>query len=372
MAFRSATYFDLEALFAKSSGESFKAALMSVDGKKLPSGKDFDPATGKLKDPAFLLLNAEQAEALRNKLAGAKFQVTNVEVKPFTERPKPPFTTSTLQQEANRKLGYTARRTMQIAQSLYENGYITYMRTDSTNLAQVAVDAARDLVQSQYGPQFLHSTARLYSTKVKNAQEAHEAIRPAGHPFQLPEALRGELDRDQFRLFEMIWKRTIASQMADARKQRVIVTIEGGGAVFQASGTSIEFEGFLRAYVEGSDDPNAELAEQETLLPELSKQESLDCRELKSLSHSTQPPARFTEASLTRTLEERGIGRPSTYASIIDTIQERRVRFQERERVGPELDRIRGDPNAGASLGCLGRLRVYSSDGRLSGCGQSE
>ncbi|MFO0924450.1 MAG: type I DNA topoisomerase [Pirellulales bacterium] len=335
MAFRSATYFDLEGIFLKSNGASLHAAMVSYEGKKLPSGKDFDPATGKIKDPNLLLLNGAQAEALRDQLSKASYRVTNVEVKPFVERPKPPFTTSTLQQEANRKLGLTARRTMQIAQSLYENGYITYMRTDSTNLAQVAIDAARDLVQSQYGSHFLHPTARNYSTKVKNAQEAHEAIRPAGHPFQLPDALRNELDRDQFRLFEMIWKRTIASQMADARKQRMTVTIEGGGAVFQASGTSIEFEGFLRAYVEGSDDPSAELAEQETILPELAPQESLNCKELKSLSHTTQPPARFTEASLTRTLEERGIGRPSTYASIIDTILERSYVFKKGNALVP-------------------------------------
>ena len=335
MAFHSATYFDLEAIFAKSNRLTFKAGLMSVDGKKLPSGKDFDSATGKIKDPNLLLLDQASASQLRDRLAKASYQVTSVEIKPFVERPKPPFTTSTLQQEANRKLGYTARRTMQIAQSLYENGYITYMRTDSTNLAQVAIDAARDLVKSQYGAAFLHPTPRVYSTKVKNAQEAHEAIRPAGHPFQLPETLKNVLDRDQFRLFELIWKRTIASQMADARKQRMIVSIEGDKAVFQASGTSIEFEGFLRAYVEGSDDPAAELAEQETLLPELSEREAVAAEELKSVSHTTQPPARFTEASLTRTLEERGIGRPSTYASIIDTIQEREYVFKKGNALVP-------------------------------------
>lgn len=335
MAFHSATYFDLEAVFANSKSESFKAGLVRVDNRKLPSGKDFDPATGKIKDAQLLLLDEKSANELRDRLLRAEYHVTGVEIKPFTERPKPPFTTSTLQQEANRKLGYTARRTMQIAQYLYENGYITYMRTDSTNLAQVAVDAARDLVQSQYGTQFLHPTPRTYSTKVKNAQEAHEAIRPAGHPFQLPEALRTVLDRDQFRLFEMIWKRTIASQMADARKQRMTVTIEGDGAVFQASGTSIEFEGFLRAYVEGSDDPDAELAEQETLLPNMKESDNVDCKELKSLSHTTQPPARFTEASLTRTLEEKGIGRPSTYASIIDTIQEREYVFKKGNALVP-------------------------------------
>ncbi len=328
MAFHSATYFDLLGTFLTPKNQSFTATLVSYQGRKIPAGKDFDPATGKLKDANLLLLDQTAAERLVNSLRSAKFQVTSVEVRPFTEKPKPPFTTSTLQQEANRKLGFTARRTMQVAQSLYENGYITYMRTDSTNLAQVAVDAARDLVREQYGSEFLHPTERTYSTKVKNAQEAHEAIRPAGHPFQLPEKLRGELDYDQFRLFDMIWKRTIACQMADARKRRVTVSLEAEGAIFQASGTTIEFEGFLRAYVEGSDDPEAELAQQEVLLPELAERDPLGCKSLESKSHTTQPPARYTEASLTRTLEERGIGRPSTYASIIDTIQQRDYVFK--------------------------------------------
>ena len=335
MAFHSATYFDLLAKFATSAGQAFDAAMVSYQGRRIPSGKDFDSATGKLKDANLLLLDAPAAANLVDKLRSGDFQVTNVEVRPFSERPKPPFTTSTLQQDANRKLGFTARRTMQIAQSLYENGYITYMRTDSTSLAKEAVDAARDLVRAQYGESFLHPAPRLYSTKVKNAQEAHEAIRPAGHPFQLPETLRGELDYDQFRLFDMIWKRTIACQMADANKERVTVTIEADGAVFQASGTTIKFEGFLRAYVEGSDDPDAELAEQETLLPAMKSGDGLDLRQLDAKSHTTQPPARYTEASLTRTLEERGIGRPSTYASIIDTIQHREYVFKKGNALVP-------------------------------------
>ncbi len=335
MAFHSATYFDLEATFQTQGGGKFKAPLVRYNGKDLPSGKDFDPATGKLKKPELLLLDQSAAESLVEQLKSGRFSISKIEIRPFTEKPKPPFTTSTLQQEANRKLGFTARRTMTIAQSLYENGYITYMRTDSTNLAQVAVDAARDLVRSQYGAEFLHPSPRVYSTKVKNAQEAHEAIRPAGHPFQLPEALRRELNHDQFLLFDMIWKRTIACQMADARKKRVVVTVEGEGATFQASGTTIEFEGFLRAYVEGSDDPDAALAEQETILPAMSEKESLTLNQLKSLSHSTQPPARFTEASLTRTLEELGIGRPSTYASIIDTIQEREYVYKKGSALVP-------------------------------------
>ncbi|XZE55631.1 type I DNA topoisomerase [Planctomycetaceae bacterium SH139] len=335
MAFRNATYWDLEGLFLTSSAESIAATLVSVAGRRIPSGKDFDSDTGQLKDPKLLQLDEAAATELAARLRTEAFKVTKVEVKPFTERPKAPFTTSTLQQEANRKLGFTARRTMQAAQKLYENGYITYMRTDSTTLAQVAVDAARDLVRSEYGPQFLHESPRVYASKVKNAQEAHEAIRPAGHPFKKPEALRQELDRDQFRLFELIWKRTIASQMADARKKRMTVTIEGGDAVFQASGTSIEFEGFLRAYVEGSDDPDAELADKEKLLPAVSQDDPLDIKNLETKSHTTQPPARYSEASLTRTLEEKGIGRPSTYASIIDTIQNRDYVFKKGNALVP-------------------------------------
>jgi DNA topoisomerase-1 len=209
------------------------------------------------------------------------------------------------------------------------------MRTDSTNLAQVAIDAARDLVSSQYGREFLTEEPRLYKSKVKNAQEAHEAIRPAGHPFKLPEALRKELNFDQFRLFEMIWKRTIASQMADARGQLVRVLLEGDGALFSVSGKTIDFPGFLRAYVEGSDDPLAELADKETLLPAVQVNDRIDCRDLETISHTTQPPARFSEASLTKTLEEMGIGRPSTYASIIDTILNRQYVFKKGNALVP-------------------------------------
>ncbi len=335
MAFHSATYFDLLARLATATGQQFNAEMVSYQGKRIPAGKDFDPATGKLRDNNLLLLDQPAAEKLVEALRKGDYRVQSVEVKPFVERPKAPFTTSTLQQDANRKMGFTARRTMQVAQSLYENGYITYMRTDSTSLANEAVQAARDLVQQQYGDSFLHPTPRVYASKVKNAQEAHEAIRPAGHPFQLPETLRGELDHDQFRLFDMIWKRTIACQMADAQKERVTVTIESNGAIFQASGTTIKFEGFLRAYVEGSDDPEAELAQQEVLLPAMKEGDKLDLRELDAKSHTTQPPARYTEASLTRTLEERGIGRPSTYASIIDTIQNREYVFKKGNALVP-------------------------------------
>lgn len=328
MAFVDATFWDLLGTFAKQAGESFEATLVSVDGRRIPAGKDFDAATGQLKDLNFLLLDEASATALATRLRGAKFRVASMEDKPYSSKPYPPFTTSTLQQEANRKLGFTARRTMQIAQNLYENGHITYMRTDSTNLASVAVNAARELVESQYGREYLPAQARTYQTKVKNAQEAHEAIRPAGHPFDFPESLRNELSPDAFKLYDLIWKRTVASQMADARGRRISITIEADGAVFQVGGKTIDFPGYLRAYVEGADDPQAELADRETLLPDLQVGESLACHELAPKSHTTQPPARYTEATLTRTLEELGIGRPSTYASIIETILNREYVFK--------------------------------------------
>ncbi len=335
MKFVSSTYFDLLGQFAKHSGEQLSATLVSADGRKIPSAKDFDSTTGLLKDPKLLHLDGPGAEALAEKLRIAKFRVAKIEQTPYTQRPAPPFTTSTLQQEANRKLGFTARRTMQVAQSLYENGHITYMRTDSTNLASVAVQAARDLVNAQYGAQYLPANPRVYSTKVKNAQEAHEAIRPAGHPFELPESLRGSLSHDEFRLFEMIWKRTVASQMADARGQRISITIEGGGALFQVGGKTIDFPGFLRAYVEGADDPQAELADRETILPTVKEGEELRCQGLESKSHTTQPPSRYNEATLTRALEDLGIGRPSTYAAIIETIQARDYVFKRSNALVP-------------------------------------
>jgi len=333
--FQAASYWDLVGTFAPAAGSSFQADLVSVDGRRIPTGRDFDPRTGQLKDARLLLLDQAAARQLAERLARAAFHVSALDDKPYTMRPAAPFTTSTMQQEANRKLGFTARRTMQVAQSLYENGYITYMRTDSTNLAQVAVDAARELVESVYGREYLPDRPRTYTSKVKNAQEAHEAIRPAGHPFRLPESVRGELDADEFRLFEMIWKRTVASQMADARGHRTTITIAGDGALFQVSGKTVEFPGFLRAYVEGSDDPNAELADKETVLPSVRHDESLACRRLDAKGHTTQPPPRYSEASLTRTLEEMGIGRPSTYAAIIDTILARDYVFKKNNALVP-------------------------------------
>jgi DNA topoisomerase I len=328
MAFRSATFWDLLATFGKANGQKFQAEMVSFEGKQVPSGRDFDPATGRLKDPGLLLLDESQAKALAERLQRATSRVATLEDKPYTTRPYPPFTTSTMQQEANRKYGFTARHTMQVAQSLYENGHITYMRTDSTTLARVAVEAARRLVASQYGNEYLPASPRMYQTKVKNAQEAHEAIRPAGHEFDLPETLRGQISPDEFKLYDMIWKRTIASQMTDARGHRVTVGVEVDGARFQAVGKTIEFPGYLRAYVEGSDDPESDLADREAVLPAVAIGEPLRCVALESKSHTTQPPNRYSEAALTRALEEMGIGRPSTYASIIDTILAREYVFK--------------------------------------------
>ncbi len=328
MAFRSASYWDLLGTFARASQDRVEAVLASFEGRRIPSGKDFDPKEGKVKDPSLLVLNEREARELAERLRTAEFRVASVDEQADISRPAPPFTTSTLQQEAHRKLGFTARRTMQVAQSLYENGHITYMRTDSTALADVAVAAARDLIREQYGPEYLPDAPRHYATKVKNAQEAHEAIRPAGHPFELPEALRGELSEDEFKLFDLIWKRTVASQMKDARGRRIVVAIEGGGARFQAAGRVIDFPGYLRAYVEGADDPEAELADRERLLPAVAAGERLECLELEPKGHETQPPQRYNEASLTQALESQGIGRPSTYATIIETILARDYVFK--------------------------------------------
>ena len=334
-AFRSATYWDLTAQFSTSDGQSFDATLVSVDGRKIPSGKDFDSATGQIKDPGFMLMDETGAQQLLQKLKTGTFAVTKMQVKPYTQKPAAPFTTSTMQQEANRKLGFTARRTMSAAQSLYENGYITYMRNDSTSLAKVAVDAARELVGEEYGKDYLPEEPRTYRSTVRNAQEAHEAIRPAGNPFRLPDSLKGELAPDQFKLFELIWKRTVASQMQNARGRRVTITVEGEGSVFQVSGKTIDFPGFLRAYVEGADDPNAELADKETLLPAVEEGQAVSLKEVEPKSHTTQPPSRFSEAALTRELEQRGIGRPSTYASIIETIQTRNYVFKKGNALVP-------------------------------------
>ncbi|MCL2710211.1 MAG: type I DNA topoisomerase [Planctomycetaceae bacterium] len=335
IAFHSATYWDLLGSFSTpKTSKPFQAGLINVGKQKIPTGKDFDPATGKLFDPKGCLLldeNAAKKLAERLKLYSLKqgpATVKSVEEKPYTERPYAPFTTSTLQQEANRKLGYTARTTMSLAQNLYENGYITYMRTDSTNLSAEAIKAARNHIKREYGDEYLPESPRIYKTNVKNAQEAHEAIRPAGSTFELPESLRNQLTADQFRLYDLIWKRTVASQMSDAQGKRKQIIVEVDDSLFSVSGKTIDFPGYLRAYVEGADDPDAELADRETLLPDVRSGDVLKIAGLEPKSHTTMPPPRYSEASLTKMLTDKGIGRPSTYASIIETIQTRNYVFK--------------------------------------------
>jgi DNA topoisomerase-1 len=328
MRFVEASYCGLEALFEARPGGEVPAKLVDLGGRRLATGKDFDPDTGKLATARPLVLDEPRADALRERLSAAPFAVAEVQEKPFSSRPYPPFMTSTLQQEASRKLRFKTQRTMRVAQSLYENGYITYMRTDSVALSGEAISAARAQAEQLYGPDFIPDQPRRYAAKSKTAQEAHEAIRPAGEQFRTPQEVKGELDRDQYRLYELIWMRTLACQMSDARGRRTTVRIEAeagddGTAGFTASGKVIDFPGFLRAYVEGSDDPEAELADQEKLLPPLAEGESLEARRLEVTRHTTQPPARYTEASLVKELESLGIGRPSTYATIISTIQDR-------------------------------------------------
>ena len=327
--FRAASFWDLEGVFATRSTERsrFGAGLSALDGQRVASGKDFD-AAGLPRNGSALVLDREAAEALVDDLAGAAFAVRSVERKPYRRSPYPPFRTSTLQQEASRQLRFSAQRTMRTAQRLYESGFITYMRTDSTALADAAVAAARAMIAGRFGAAYLPDRPRVYRSQVKNAQEAHEAIRPAGEAFRDPEDVADQVPADEARLYDLIWKRTLASQMADAVGESVQVRLgaraaSGADAEFAAAGKIISFPGFLRAYVEGSDDPDAELEDQERRLPPLAEGDLLDVEALQAKGHETKPPPRYTEASLVRRLEELGIGRPSTYAAIIATIQER-------------------------------------------------
>jgi len=332
IAFHSAIYWDLLGTFScdvPSRAGRLTAGLTHVGDRKIPSGKDFDSATGKLFNPdTCLLLDELGVSVLADRLRKCPATVKSVEEKPYTERPYAPFTTSTLQQEANRKFGFTARTTMSLAQSLYENGYITYMRTDSTNLSGEAIKAARNHIKREYGSEYLPESPRIYATKVKNAQEAHEAIRPAGSVFDLPESLRRQLSNEQFRLYDLIWKRTVASQMSDARGKRKQIVVAVDDALFSVGGKTIDFPGYLRAYVEGADDPDAELADRETVLPDVKPGDPLKTVTLDPKSHTTMPPSRYSEAALTKVLTDKGIGRPSTYASIIETIQTRNYVFK--------------------------------------------
>jgi len=341
IAFRAASYWDLEAEFATRAhteprnGEptSFTASLVAVDGRRVAQGRDFT-STGELRTADVLHLDGDAATGLAERLDGASFSVASVERKPYRRSPYAPFRTTTLQQEASRKLGFSAKHTMSVAQRLYENGYITYMRTDSITLSQTAITAARRQAAELYGASYVPDAPRIFTNKVKNAQEAHEAIRPAGDSFRTPaQVARTGLSSDERRLYELIWQRTVASQMKDATGESVSVRVAGTSsagerAEFGATGKVISFYGFLKAYVEGADDPAAELDDRERRLPPLAENDPLDVLRLGPADHSTRPPARYTEASLVKELEDREIGRPSTYASIIGTILDRGYVFK--------------------------------------------
>lgn len=322
LRFKKSQYWGLTALLNKDKID-FESRLLSVKDRRVATGKDFDGTTGKLvagKD--VIVLDEKTTNDLVAQLKGSPFTVTEVEEKPLNRRPSPPFITSTLQQEANRKLGISSRETMQIAQKLYEQGFITYMRTDSTFLSTEAIKAARSAIQTKYGKEYLPAEPRSYEgKKAKGAQEAHEAIRPAGSSFVDPDETG--LSGLQAKLYDLIWKRTMASQMTDSRQKQVSAKIQAGEAIFNATGMTIEFPGYLRAYVEGSDDPEAELQEREVRLPALKARDVVSSSKLEPTSHETKPPARYTEASLVQTMEKEGIGRPSTYASVIGTIIDR-------------------------------------------------
>jgi len=320
-AFRKGTYWDLKATLA-ADDSTFESRLVTLQGRKVATGSDFDEATGQIASGRnVVLLSEAEARDLQARIANQTWTISGIEERPVTRKPAPPFTTSTLQQESNRKLRLSARDTMRVAQSLYEQGFITYMRTDSVHLSQQAIAAARTCVENKYGANYLSPEPRQYATKSKGAQEAHEAIRPAGSTFRTPQETG--LSGAEFQLYDLIWKRTVATQMAEARQTHVTVQIQVEDAGFRASGKRIDFPGFFRAYVEGSDDPDAAIEDREVILPDLKVGDTPTCQNLEAIGHETQPPARYTEASLVKTLESEGIGRPSTYASIIGTIIDR-------------------------------------------------
>ncbi len=325
-AFRKGTYWDLKATLETASVEnnlaSFDARLISIGGVKVASGSDFDEGTGQITPGRrVVLLSETDGFDLQQRLLHEPWRVDDLDERASIRKPSPPFTTSTLQQEANRKMRLSARDTMRTAQSLYEQGYITYMRTDSVHLSEQAIACARSCVSQLYGVDYLSPQPRQYTTKSKNAQEAHEAIRPAGDTFRTPQ--QTGLSGRELGLYDLIWKRTMATQMADARLTHITVHITVADTVFRATGKRIDFPGFFRAYVEGSDDPDAAIEDQAINLPHLQVGDTPRCKELITIGHETQPPARFTEATLVKTLESEGVGRPSTYASIIGTIIDR-------------------------------------------------
>ena len=318
--FKQANYFDLKAVLKTKNSKLFESNLFNLNDQNLAAGKDFEKETGQLKNQKVLLLTESQANALLEELKSGPWIVSDIEEKPRTSKPYPPFTTSTLQQEAGRKLRYAAKNTMRIAQRLYEAGFITYMRTDSTHLSGEALNAARSDIERLYGKEYLPVKPIQYATKVKNAQEAHEAIRPAGRVFTAMDTVSDALGEDAAKLYDLIWKRTMASQMVPAKMKQTTLFVTNQNALFRSRGNVILFPGYLRAYVEGTDDPDAKLADRETILPDVRVNDEIYCDDLSAVEHNTKPPARYTEASLVKALEAKGIGRPSTYASIIDTI----------------------------------------------------
>ncbi len=324
MKFKRSVYWDIKATVhpEKDKKAMFDAKLQSIKGARVAGGKDFDGLTGKLIDEKkVVLLDEKKSRDLAKKIESAQWKVSSVEEKTFNSKPAIPFITSTLQMESNRKLGMSSKDTMRTAQRLYEEGLITYMRTDSPNLSQEAINAAREMVVKLYGKEYLNPEVRQYSAKQKGAQEAHEAIRPAGSEFTHPD--KTGMSGRELALYELIWKRTMATQMKEAEKASMTIKIEAGDAEFSASGTRILFPGFLRVYVEGSDDPDAALEDKEVILPVLKKGDLIKAATITPDNHETKPPARFTEASIVQGLEKEGVGRPSTYASIIGTILDR-------------------------------------------------
>jgi DNA topoisomerase I len=321
LSFVGADYAGIKALVSKDGSQKFEAQLTHVGERRVATGRDFD-AQGRLTDEKALRLAMDDAQALAERLPSLPWRVANVEAKEQRRSPAAPFITSTLQQEAARKLGMSAKQTMRTAQALYEGGFITYMRTDSTALSNEAVEAARRAVRQRYGDDYLTNSPRTYAGKVRNAQEAHEAIRPAGTAMKT--SAEHGLSGPEARLYDLIWVRTVASQMADARLRLVTTTLDAGGeATFRASGRTILFPGFFRAYVEGSDDPDAALEDRDQPLPDLAKDDPLRCHRASAERHETKPPARFTESALIKVLESEGVGRPSTFATIVDTIEQR-------------------------------------------------
>jgi DNA topoisomerase I len=333
VAFVSSEYWDVLATLDPG---SFEARLVSVDGKRLAQGRDFAP-DGKLRDDTLVRLDEAAARGLVQRLDGVPFVVKSSDEKPYRRRPAAPFMTSTLQQEASRKLRFSAQTTMRLAQRLYEAGHITYMRTDATTLAESALEAARRQVRERFGDDFVPAKPRRYERKVKNAQEAHEAIRPAGEHFRTPDQLQGTVTRDELALYDLIWRRTLASQMEDAVGRTVSLRIGARTAAedteFAASGTVLTFRGFLAAYEEGRDDPAED--DEERQLPDVSEGDELEALSVEPEGHATTPPPRYTEATLVRALEERGIGRPSTYAAILSTIVDRGYVFKKGSALVP-------------------------------------